>query len=178
VSRLNIPKYIHKTAWRIYVEVAKEKLTVGRSIDGFVAGSLYAAIRIHKFPKLLYDVADVALISNHALFRSLSLIINEILPYLGLEYHPMPVEKFIFAFGDKLGLPMNIKIEAMNTLKSISKRGLCVGKDPKGLAAAILYYIAKDTPFKKIQSEVAAVARVTGVTIRSRVKDIKKLWES
>ncbi|MFX1391561.1 MAG: transcription initiation factor IIB, partial [Promethearchaeota archaeon] len=57
-SKLNIPEYISETAWRIYTEIAKKKLTMGRTIDGFVAASLYAAIRIHEFPKLLEDVSD------------------------------------------------------------------------------------------------------------------------
>jgi transcription initiation factor TFIIB len=176
VSRLNIPKYIQETAWRIYVEVAKKKLTMGRSIDGFVAASLYAAIRIHEFPRLLDDVSDAAKVPNRTLFRSLSMVIYEILPDLGLEYHPISTERLIYAFGNKLKLPIEIQIEAVRRLKYISKKILCFGKDPKGLASAMLYVVAKETLYKKTQAEVALVAKVSEVTIRSRVKDIKDLW--
>jgi len=178
-SKLNIPAYISETAWRIYTEVAKKKLTMGRSIDGFIAASLYTAIRIHEFPKLLEDVSEASMVSNRTLFRSLGMIVREILPVLCLDYHPISAEKLIFLFGNKLGLPEDIKIKALNLLKDTSKKGLpLIGKDPKGLAAAVLYLIAKKTKFQKTQVEVAQAAKVTEVTIRSRVKDLKALMDS
>jgi len=96
-----------------------------------------------------------------------------------LEYHPISTEKLVFLFGNMLGLPENIKIEALNLLKKVSKKGLTlIGKDPKGLAAAILYLVAKNTKFKKNQEEIAQIAKITEVTMRSRLKDIKSLIES
>ncbi|MFX1310382.1 MAG: transcription initiation factor IIB family protein [Promethearchaeota archaeon] len=175
-SKLNIPVYITETAWRIYCEVAKKKLTLGRSIDGFIAASLYAAIRIHEFPKLLEDVSEASMVSSRTLFRSLGMILREILPGLGLDYHPISAERLVFLFGNKLELPEEIKIKALNILKDTSTKGLpLIGKDPKGLAAAVLYLVAKDTKFKKTQVEVAQAAKVTEVTIRSRLKDLKAL---
>lgn len=175
-SKLNIPKYISETAWRIYVELTKKKLTMGRSIDGFIAASLYAAIRIHEFPKLLEDVSDVLMIPRRTLFRSLGLIIKEILPTLHLDYHPISAEKLVFLFGNIIGLPIELQIEAVDIVKKISKKAfLLIGKDPKGLAAAVIYLVAKNTKFKKTQAELAQAAKVTEVTIRSRLKDIKVL---
>ncbi|MFX1479520.1 MAG: transcription initiation factor IIB family protein [Promethearchaeota archaeon] len=171
-SKLNIPDYVSETAWRIYIEAAKRKLTMGRSIDAFIAASLYAAIRINNFPRLLEDVSDVVMIPNRTLFRALGMIFNEILPTLGLEYHPITAEKLVFVFGNKLGLPIELQVTAMNILKNDLEKKLCNGKDPKGLAAAVLYFVAKDTVFKKKQAEVAKVAKVTEVTLRSRLKDI------
>ncbi|MFX1469841.1 MAG: transcription initiation factor IIB family protein [Promethearchaeota archaeon] len=175
-SKLNIPKYISETAWRIYVELTKKKLTMGRSIDGFIAASLYAAIRIHEFPKLLEDVSDVLMIPRRTLFRSLGLIIKEILPTLHLDYHPISADKLVFLFGNIIGLPIELQIEAVDIVKKISKKAfLLIGKDPKGLAAAVIYLVAKNTKFKKTQAELAQAAKVTEVTIRSRLKDIKVL---
>ncbi|MFW9988997.1 MAG: hypothetical protein ACFFC3_10100, partial [Candidatus Odinarchaeota archaeon] len=173
-SKLNIPIYITETAWRIYCEVAKQKLTMGRSIEGFIAASLYAAIRIHEFPKLLDDVADVSMVPDRTLFRSLGMIVRQILPILNLEYHPISADKLVFLFGNKLRLPEEIKIKALYLLQESSKKGLpVIGKDPKGLAAAVLYMVAKNTNFKKKQVEITQVAKITEVTLRSRIKDIK-----
>jgi len=173
-SKLNIPEYIIETAWRIYMEVAKKKLTMGRSIDGFIAASLYAAIRIHEFPKLLDDVSDASMVPSRTLFRSLAMVVREILPVLGLDYRPISAQQLIFLFGNRLDLPEELKIKAIKMLKETSKKGsLFNGKDPKGLAAAVLYLVAKNTEFKKTQVEVAQAAKVTEVTLRSRVKDIK-----
>lgn len=151
---------------------------MGRSIDGFVAASLYAAIRIHEFPKLLEDVSEAAMLPNRTLFRSLALIIREVLPEMGLNYHPISAEKLVFLFGNKLGLPSELQIKAANILAKTFQKGLNNGKDPKGLAAAVIYYVALETEFKKTQLEVAEAARVTEVTIRSRIKDIKQIIES
>ncbi|MFX1376750.1 MAG: transcription initiation factor IIB, partial [Promethearchaeota archaeon] len=141
---------------------------------GFVAASLYAAIRIHEFPKLLEDVSDASMISNHTLFRSLGLIIRDILPILNLNYHPISAKNLVFLFGCRLELPEKIKLKAIDLLNETSKKGLnIIGKDPKGLAAAALYLVARNTEFNKTQVEVADAARVTEVTIRSRIKDIK-----
>jgi len=178
-SKLNIPEYISETAWRIYIEVAKNKLTMGRSIDGFIAASLYAAIRIHEFPKLLDDVSDASMVPSRTLFRSLGMIVRLILPVLGLDYHPISAEQLVFLFGNRLGLPEEIKIKAIKILQKTTKKGLSfIGKDPKGLAAAVLYLVARKTEFKKTQIEVAQAAKVTEVTLRSRVKDIKFLLDS
>ncbi|MFX1572710.1 MAG: transcription initiation factor IIB family protein [Promethearchaeota archaeon] len=175
-SKLNIPEYIVETAWRIYIEVAKKKLTMGRSIEGFIAASIYAAIRIHEFPKLLDDVYDASLVPSRTIFRSLGMIVKDILPVLSLDYHPISAEQLVFLFGNRLDLPEDIKIKALKVLNNTSKKGLSfIGKDPKGLAAAVLYLVAHSTEFKKTQVEVAQAAKITEVTLRSRVKDIKIL---
>ncbi|MFX1489854.1 MAG: hypothetical protein ACFFBI_11940 [Promethearchaeota archaeon] len=171
-SKLNIPNYVSETAWRIYIEAARRKLTMGRSIDAFIAAALYAAIRINNFPRLLEDVSEVVMIPNRTLFRALGMIFNEILPVLGLAYHPITADKLLFVFGNKLGLPIELQLTAMNILKNDLEKKLCNGKDPKGLAAAVLYFVTRDTAFKKTQAEVAKVAKVTEVTLRSRLKDI------
>ncbi|GAG90112.1 unnamed protein product [marine sediment metagenome] len=59
-------------------------------------------------------------------------------------------------------------------LRKASEKGLKrVGKDPKGLAAAVLYIAAKNSPSRKTQTDIALTAKVTEVTLRSRAKQIK-----
>ncbi|TFG26719.1 MAG: hypothetical protein EU532_09175 [Promethearchaeota archaeon] len=176
ISKLNLPEYVKDTAWRIYCEVAKKKLTMGRSIDGFIAASLYAAIRIHEFPKVLDDVVDASMTPRHTIFRSLSLIIKEILPELNLKYHPITTEHLVYRFGNNLNLPINIQRDALNLLAIVSKnKSIWIGKDPKGLAASVIYLIAKQNNRKITQKDLASIAGITEVTLRSRIKDIKKM---
>jgi len=173
-SKLNIPEYISETAWKIYSIVAKKKLTMGRSINGFIAGSLYAAIRVHDFPRLLDEVCEASLTPRRTVHKSLAMIIREVLPQLGLRYQPITAESLVFRFGNELDLPMNIQKCAIDMLKQASKNGLKrTGKDPKGLAAACIYIAAKDGSIRKTQSLVADVAKITEVTLRSRAKQIK-----
>jgi len=173
-SKLNIPEYISETAWKVYSIVAKKKLTMGRSINGFIAGSLYAAIRVHDFPRLLDEVCEASLTPRRTVHKSLAMIIREVLPQLGLRYQPITAESLVFRFGNELDLPMNIQKCAIDMLKQASKNGLKrTGKDPKGLAAACIYIAAKDGSIRKTQSLVADVAKITEVTLRSRAKQIK-----
>ncbi len=173
-SKLNIPEHIAETAWKIYSIVAKKKLTMGRSINGFISGSLYAAIRVHDFPRLLDEVCESSLTPRRTVHRSLAMIIREVLPELNLRYQPITAECLVFRFGNELELPIKIQKHAINMLKNASKNGLKrTGKDPKGLAAACVYIAAKDASIRKTQSDVADIAKITEVTLRSRAKQIK-----
>jgi len=173
-SKLNIPEYIAETAWKIYSIVAKKKLTMGRSINGFISGSLYAAIRVHDFPRLLDEICEASLTPRRTVHRSLAMIIREVLPELNLRYQPITAESLVFRFGNELDLPIQIQKNAINMLRDASKNGLKrTGKDPKGLAAACIYIAAKNGSIRKTQSRVADIAKITEVTLRSRAKQIK-----
>ncbi|MFX0072402.1 MAG: transcription initiation factor IIB family protein [Candidatus Hermodarchaeota archaeon] len=173
-SKMSIPEYIKETSWKIYSLVAKKKLTMGRSIDGFLAASLYAAIRVHEFPRLLEDVSDASMIERHTVIRSLAIITREILPELSLTYKPISAEQLIFKFGNELKMPMEIQKEAINMLIKAKKKGIPhIGKDPRGLAASVIYIAARKTPNRKTQTEIAQLAKITEVTLRNRINDMK-----
>ncbi len=173
-NKLVIPDFIVETAWKIYSEVAQQKLTMGRSIEAFVCASLYASIRIHDFPRLLEELTEVAIIPLRSVHRSLGLIVRNVLPVLNLKYRPINPEPLVFRFGNELNLSIAVQKSAAQLLMDASKNGLKrMGKDPKGLAAAALYMAAKGTKERKTQTQIAEVARVTEVTLRTRAKQIK-----
>jgi transcription initiation factor TFIIB len=173
-NKLVIPDFIVETAWKIYSEVAQQKLTMGRSIEAFVCASLYASIRIHDFPRLLEELTEVAIIPLRSVHRSLGLIVRNVLPVLNLKYRPIDPEPLVYRFGNELNLSIGVQKSAAQLLIDASKNGLKrMGKDPKGLAAAALYMAAKGTKERKTQTQIAEVARVTEVTLRTRAKQIK-----
>lgn len=174
-SKLNLPEYIRETAWKIYSVVATKKLTMGRSIDGFLCASVYAAIRIHNFPKLLDEICDASLIPRRTVHKSLGIVVKEVLPELNLKYRPITAEQLVFKFGNDLGLPMETQRTAAIMLTQAFKKGISHnGKDPRGFAASAIYIAAKENNMRKTQAEVAEVANITEVTLRTRIKDIKK----
>lgn len=173
-KKLNIPDHIVETAWKIYAEVAKQKLTMGRSIDSFVTASVYAAIRIHNFPRLLEEIVEVAMLPLRSVHRSLGLIVRLVFPVLKMKYRPISPEPLIFRFGNDLNLSVSVQKQASTMLRIALSHGLKrIGKDPKGLAAAALYIAAKPTPERRTQTEIADIAHVTEVTLRTRAKQIK-----
>ncbi|MHA1777423.1 MAG: hypothetical protein DRO88_04945 [Promethearchaeia archaeon] len=172
--KLSIPNQIVETAWKIYTEVARQKLTMGRSIDGFVTAALYAAIRIHEFPRLLEEIVEVAMIPLRSVHRSLGLIVRKVFPVLKMKYKPVTTRSLVFRFGNELKLSMATQTRAAELLQQSRKAGLrSMGKDPKGLAAAALYMASKAANEKRTQADIANVARITEVTLRTRVKQIK-----
>ncbi|MFX1313220.1 MAG: transcription initiation factor IIB family protein [Promethearchaeota archaeon] len=174
VSKLIIPEYIHEIAWKIYTMAAKRRLTMGRSIDGFIAASIYVAIRMHEFPKLLEEVSNAAMINRKAVVHALGLLVREILPELNIIYKPISAKQLIFKFGNELGLSMEIQKNALKLLFNSSMKGLnSNGKDPKGLAASAIYLAAKSSGVKKTQTEIAKTAKITEVTLRTRIKEIR-----
>ena len=56
----------------------------------------------------------------------------------------------------------------------LRKKILTAGKDPMGLAASILYIASKETGEIKTQDDMARAAGVTQVTIRNRIRALKK----
>ncbi len=173
--KLNLPEHILETSWKIYTEVAKQKLTMGRSIDAFVTASIYAGIRIHNFPRLLEEIVDVAMQDRRGVHRSLGLIVRSVFPVLNLKYKPVSPQPLVFRFGNDLGLSVSVQKQAAEMLSQSIRRGLAkMGKDPKGLAAAVLYMAAKPTPERLTQAEIAECTRITEVTLRTRAKQIKK----
>jgi len=173
-SKMNLPTFIKETAWRIYLVVAKKKLTMGRTVAGFIAASLYTAIRVHEFPRLLEEVCDAAIIPRHTVHKSLGYIVKEVLPEMKLKYKPITAEQLVFRFGNDLDLPIDVQKDAVNMLIQASKNGLSrSGKDPKGLAASVIYMAAKAKNYRKTQAEVSHLAKITEVTLRSRCKQIR-----
>jgi transcription initiation factor TFIIB len=57
-------------------------------------------------------------------------------------------------------------------MHDIIKRGISAGKDPMGLAAAVLYISCLKTGENKTQRDIADAAGVTDVTVRNRYKNI------
>jgi transcription initiation factor TFIIB len=173
-QKLHIPDYIMETAWKIYSEVAQQKLTMGRSIESFVAACMYSAIRIHDFPRLLEEILEVAMLPLRSVHRSLGLVVRIILPKLKMHYKPISPEPLVFRFGSELNLAITTQRKGADMLKYACRKGLRkMGKDPKGLAAAVLYIASKTTGERKTQTEIANVARITEVTLRTRAKQIK-----
>ncbi|TFH31381.1 MAG: hypothetical protein E4G98_00125 [Promethearchaeota archaeon] len=172
-TRLTIPDFIQETAWNIYRLAARQKLTMGRSIEAFIGASLYAAIRVHEFPRLLEEVVECSVLPLRNIHKALALIVREVLPKLGMRYSPISSNHLIYRFGNELRLSMPIQQRANYLLYTAKKSGMSrIGKDPKGIAAAVLYLAAKDTSEKRTQTNIASVARITEVTLRTRAKQI------
>ncbi|MDP2900117.1 MAG: TFIIB-type zinc ribbon-containing protein [Candidatus Bathyarchaeota archaeon] len=166
---LHVPSNVKEQAAHIYRKALKADLIRGRSIDAFVAASLYAACRAAEVPRPIKKVSEASTRDHSEVARTYRLIIRE----LKLR---MPVDgpvKFVASIAAKLKLRRDTEQMAINILQLAKIRQALTGKDPRGLAAAALYKACLENDDRRIQKEVALAAGTTEVTLRNRLRGLE-----
>jgi transcription initiation factor TFIIB len=165
---LHLAGPVREQAALIYRKALKADLIRGRSIDAFVAASVYAACRASQVPRPIKKVSEASTRTHDEVARTYRLLIKE----LKLR---MPVDeptKFVPSIAAKLRLRHDTEIKAINILRSAKLRQGLTGKDPRGLAAAALYMACLKNDDRRIQKEVANAAGTTEVTLRNRLRGL------
>ncbi len=89
----------------------------------------------------------------------------------------MPVDDptyYVTKIAEKAKVSSDVEGLAINLIREAKRRYATTGKDPSGLAAAILYLSAKMLNEKVTQANLAKAANVTEVTVRNRKRDLMK----
>ena len=170
-TTLHIPKNVKEHAALIYRKALREDLIRGRSIDAFVAASLYAACRFQKVPRPLKNISKASTRDHSEVSRSYRLLLRE----LNLK---MPVDdpmKFVPGIASKLKLRQDTERHAIDILRKAREKQALSGKDPRGIAAAALYMACIENEDKRIQKDVAAAAGTTEVTLRNRLRGLETI---
>lgn len=168
---LHIPRSVKEQAALIYRQALKRDLIRGRSIDAFVAASLYAACRLTRVPRPLKRVARASTREYSEVARSYRLLVRELKLKMPID-DPM---KFVPSIASKLNLRHDTERHAIEILRRAKERQGLSGKDPRGIAAAALYMACAESGDKRIQKEVAAAAGTTEVTLRNRLKGLEAI---
>lgn len=167
-SNLSIPNDVRETAAVIYRKAVKQNMIRGRSIEGVVAGSIYAACRITNVPRTLDEIASVTRVKKKEIGRTYRIMSR----YLKLNIMPSKPDDYVNRFCSKLKLSMEARKKATEILKMAQDNDLTSGKGPTGVAAAAIYIASLITEERRTQRAVAEVAGVTEVTIRNRYKEL------
>ena len=77
-SHLNLPRSVREDAAVIYREAVNKKLVRGRSIEGVVASSLYAACRRCGLPRTLEEIAEVSKVGKKEIGRTYRFLSREL----------------------------------------------------------------------------------------------------
>lgn len=167
-SNLSIPNDVRETAAVIYRKAVKQNMIRGRSIEGVVAGSIYAACRITNVPRTLDEIASVTRVKKKEIGRTYRIMSR----FLKLNIMPSKPDDYVNRFCSKLKLSMEARKRATEILKMAQENDLTSGKGPTGVAAAAIYIASLLTEERRTQRSVAEVAGVTEVTIRNRYKEL------
>jgi transcription initiation factor TFIIB len=167
---LHMPSSVRDMAAIIYRKTLNKGLVRGRSIRGMVAGALYAAIRFTKLPRTLKEMAEASQRTQKEIARSYSVIVRN------LEMR-MPIDDptaYVTKVAEKAKVSSEVEGLAIKLMEEAKRKYATTGKDPSGLAAAILYLSARMLKEKVTQARLAKAANVTEVTVRNRKRDLMK----
>jgi transcription initiation factor TFIIB len=167
-SRMGLPKQVREEAAYIYRKAVEKKLVRGRSIEGVVAASLYAACRIQNVPRTLDEVGKYSRTGRKEIGRTFRAIAMELL----LRVPPARPSDYVPRFCALLKLPIAAQSESLRILELAEQHDLTAGRGPTGIAAASVYLASIMTNNQRTQREVSDAAGVTEVTIRNRYKEI------
>jgi transcription initiation factor TFIIB len=169
-ATIHLPLNIKEQSALLYRKALKMDLIRGRSIDAFVAATIYASCRQCSVPRPLKDISRVSPREHGEIARTYRLLLRK----MGLK---MPVDdpmKFVPSIAGKLNLRRDTEQLAVQILVKAKNRYGLSGKDPRGLAAAALYMASIRNNDKRIQRDVADAAGTTEVTLRNRLKGLEK----
>lgn len=167
-SQLGLPKSVRETASKIYREAVYNDLIRGRSIEGVVSATLYAACREKQMPRTLEEIAEVSRVDKKEIGRSYRFVTRK----LDIHLPPVAPVNYVARFGSELDISGKTRSMAIDIIREAQEKGLTSGKGPTGTAAAGIYLASVMSGERRTQREVAEVAKVTEVTVRNRYKEL------
>jgi len=169
---LHIPSSIKERSALLYRKALRMDLIRGRSIDAFVAASIYSTCRLERLPRPLKQISAASTREHSEIARTYRLMLRE----MNLK---MPIDdpmKFVPSIASKLNLRRDTETHAIEILRKARKLHGLSGKEPRGIAAASLYKACLENNDRRVQKEVAEAAGTTEVTLRNRLRGIETLF--
>jgi transcription initiation factor TFIIB len=185
-DKLTLPdSVVEKTAY-IYRKAQQRGMIRGRTVSAMLAAAIYIASREIRVGKTLKDIAEGSNVKPKILSQSYRILLTE----LDIKTPMLDPMKCIAKIASKMKLNERITRQAMSIMYEAIKKEATTGKDPMGLASAVLYIaytnntIRSDISSKRrdannentnnrSQTSFAQAAEVTDVTLRHTIKDLK-----
>jgi len=169
-DKLGLPSaVIEKTAY-IYRKAQENRLVLGRSISAVLTAAIYTVCREMGIPRTLNDIATKSNVKR----KSVAKCYRQLLLGLDLKIPMVDPIKCITRIANKAEITEKTKHQAINLMYTVIKNEISAGKDPMGLAATVIYASCISTGEIKTQKEIANAADITDMTLRTRLKDLKR----
>lgn len=165
-----VPAPIKEKAAVIYRKALDKGLVRGRSIATIMTASLYAACRGSGTPRSLREISEASLVNKKDVARCYRLLLRE----LNVSIPIADPLTYISKVAMKAEISGKSQGRAIEILRKARHKRVATGKDPLGIAAAVLYIACLQNSEKKTQKEIADAAGVTEVTVRNRYKALQK----
>jgi transcription initiation factor TFIIB len=184
-DKLSLPNSVVEKAAYIYRKAQERGLVRGRTISAMLAAAIYIACREIGVGRTLKEIAEGSNVRPKILSQSYRILLTE----LDIKTPMLDPLKCVAKVANKMKLSQRITRQAMGILHTAIKKELNAGKDPMGLAAAVLYMSHLNnnnnnnpTPTapkrnnyndNRSQTSFSEAAGITDVTLRHTVKDLK-----
>ena len=169
-DKLGLPSaVIEKTAY-IYRKAQENRLVLGRSISAVLVAAIYTACREMGIPRTLNDIATKSNVKR----KSVAKCYRQLLLGLDLKIPMVDPIKCITRIANKAEITEKTKHQAINLMNIVTEIEISAGKDPMGLAATVIYASCIRTGEIKTQKDIANAADITDMTLRTRLKDLKR----
>ena len=173
-DKLGLSDTIVEKAASIYRKVQDRGLIRGRTIPAVLDASLYTACRELGVPKTLREIAEANNVKRKSLAKYYRMLITE----LDIKIPIVDPIDCIIKVSNKANLSEKTKHRAIDIVYHLDRNKIIAGKDPMGIAAAVLYLACLDVHEKRAQSDIAQAAGITEMTLRNVCKIIKKQFNS
>lgn len=168
-NKLALPdSVIERTAYT-YRKIEHKGLVRGRSIPSVLTACLYLTCRELAIPRTIDEIQEGSNVKRKQIAREY----REIVKTLELNVPPVNYFQCLEKISNSLQFDGKITRDAMILMQNISELGISAGKDPMGLAAAVLYFLSQTEGKTIKQQDIANAAGITDVTLRARTKEVK-----
>lgn len=167
---LGLPDSVIEKIAYLYRKIQEKKLVKGRTIKGALAVASYIACREMDIPRTLKEIADLSNLKE----REIAKIYRKVMFELDLKIPLIDPIKRLIKISNKCNISEKTKRYAVKLMGDILKKEISAGKNPMGLAGAVLYVACKNCGEDITQRKIAEQADVTEVTIRHGLDSIQK----
>lgn len=171
ITALHLPSTAKEYAAYTYRKALTMDLIRGRSIDAFVAASIYVACRVQELPRSLKAVAE----ESKRDYQEVSMTYRFLLKELNIKPPVDNPQKYIPKLASTLEISRPIERIATEILVLAKGTPALTGKDPRGVAGAALYYALEISGERMVQRRIAEASDTTEVTLRNRYRELKKV---
>ncbi len=190
-SKLLLPRSLSEAAAKIYRTYSSKNDTKGFSITGNAIAAIYLACKQSCITRGLEEIISIASCydsrgsSFKVAFRCYKKMIMSMTDHVpesmpktsaiqAIETfnHVLPIDKYIVKIANNAGIDLRVQKLAVDIAHQTNDNILMLGKDPIGIAAAYLYISTCICGYSMYLADIANLANVTEITIRTRCKEI------
>jgi transcription initiation factor TFIIB len=182
-DKLILPDSVVEKAAYIYRKAQSRGMVRGRTVSAMLAAAIYIACREIEVGKTLKDIAQGTNVKPKTLSQSYRILLTE----LDIKTPMLDPMRCIAKVANKMHLHERITRQGMDIMHTAIRKEASVGKNPMGLAAAVLYISFLNNNInnsvhnknnesnnsKRSQTSFAQAAGITDVTLRNTIKDLK-----